>query len=271
MKTSANQMNEYETRQLKRLRKWQKQGPDWGTRILAKPAGVAGKVVQKIVPLAALKAALNTFNGVAERFSSETALLKRAGVNDLAALRTQSLERCDSLAKGEMRRAMGIGGVGGAAFGVFGAVGLVGDVPTLLTLTMRTIHRIGLCYGEDIGRDFVIGVFALASANTREEKSEAIAALRSDIEGLQQSAARDGLERAAERQLAKDAAVFSLQTLSQRLGVQLGKRKAASAVPILGAVVGGAVNAWYLHDVAQVAQYVFQERWLLEKHPGLPL
>ena len=108
-------MNEYESRQLKRLRKWQSQGPDWGTRLLAKPAGVAGKVVQKIVPLGALKAALNAFNGVAERFSSEGALLKRAGVSDLSALRAQSLEVCDGLAKGEMRRAMGIGGVGGAA------------------------------------------------------------------------------------------------------------------------------------------------------------
>jgi len=264
-------MNEYESRQLKRLRKWQGQGPDWGTRILAKPAGMAGKVVQKVVPISALKAALNAFNSVAEKLSTESALLKRAGVSDLQALRTQPLEICDRLAKGEMRRAMGMGGAGGAAFGVFGAVGLVADVPTLLTLTMRTIQRIGLCYGEDISREMVVGVFALASANTREEKMEAIVALSRNIEGLQQAAARDGLERAAERQLAKDAAVFSLNTLSQRIGVQLGKRKAVGMVPILGAVVGGAVNAWYLHDVAQVAQYIFQERWLLEKYPKLSI
>lgn len=263
-------MNEYESRQLKKLRKWQNQGPDWGTRLLAKPAGVAGKIVQKIVPMVALKAALNAFNGVAERFSSEGAILKRAGVSHLAAVRELPLERCDRLALSEARRAMGMGGAGGAAFGMFGAPGLVADVPTLLTLAMRTIHRIGLCYGEDISKEFAMGVFALASANTREEKSETIAGLRGDFTGLQQSAARDGLERAAERQMAKDAAVFSLNTLSQRLGIQLGQRKAAGMIPVLGAVVGGAVNAWYLHDVAQVAQYVFQERWLLEKHPNLP-
>ncbi|PTU31203.1 EcsC family protein [Stenotrophobium rhamnosiphilum] len=270
MNERTAKMNEYEARQLKKLRKWQSQGPDWGTRLLAKPAGVAGKVVQKVIPISALKLALNSFNGLAERLSSETALLKRAGVSDLAGLRVQSLEKCDLLAKSETRRAMGMGGVGGAAFGVFGAAGLVADVPTLLTLAMRTVHRIGLCYGEDISREFAIGVFALASANTREEKTDAITALRNDVEGLGPSAARDGLERAAERQLAKDAAVFSLNTLSQRIGLQLGKRKAAGMVPVLGAVVGGAVNAWYLHDVAQVAQYVFQERWLLEKHADLP-
>lgn len=264
-------MNDYESRQLKRLRKWQAQGPDWGTRLLAKPAGVAGKVVQKVVPLAALKAALHAFNSVAKRLSDEKSVLKRARVGSLAELRGQSLEQCDLLARGELRRAMGIGGAGGAAFGVFGAAGLMADVPTLLTLTMRTIHRIGLCYGEDIDRDFAIGVFALVSANTREEKMEAIAALQSDLQGLQRAAARDGLERAAERQLAKDAAVFSLNTVAQRIGVQMGKRKTLSVVPVLGAVVGGAVNAWYLRDVAQVAQYIFQERWLLEKYPKLSI
>lgn len=264
-------MNDYESRQLKRLRKWQQQGPDWGTRLLAKPTGVAGKVVQKVVPMSALKAALNAFNGMAERLSGENSILRRAGVESLAAVRAQSMEQCDVLARGELRRAMGIGGAGGAAFGVFGAAGLVADVPTLLTLTMRTIHRIGLCYGEDIDREFAIGVFALVSANTREEKMEAIAALRRDVEGLQKAAARDGLERAAERQLAKDAAVFSLNTVAQRIGVQMGKRKAAGVVPVLGAVVGGAVNAWYLRDVAQVAQYIFQERWLLEKYPKLSI
>lgn len=262
---------DYERRQLQRLRQWQAEGPDWGTRLLARPTGIAGKVVQTVVPVSALKAALHAVNGVAERLSSERALLQHAGVDSLAALRAQPLAACDALVRREARRAMGLGGVGGAAFGVFGAAGLVADVPTLLTLALRTIHRIGLCYGEDIDREMALGIFALASANTAEEKSEAIAALRADIAGLQEAAARDGLERAAERQLAKDAAVFSLNTLAQRIGVQLGKRKAAGVLPVIGAVVGGAVNAWYLRDVARVAQYLFQERWLLAKYPELQI
>lgn len=261
--------NDYEQRQLQRLRQWQKEGPDWGTRLLARPTGFAGKVVQAVVPISALKAGLNAFSNVAERLSTERSVLRRAGVADLAALRAQPLAACDALARGEMRRAMGIGGAGGAAFGVFGAAGLVADVPTLLTLTLRTIHRIGLCYGEDVSRELAIGIFALASANTLEEKTDAIAALRSDLTGLHEAAARDGLERAAERQLAKDAAVFSLNTLAQRIGVQMGKRKAAGILPVVGAVVGGAVNAWYLRDVAQVARFMFQERWLLQKYPDL--
>lgn len=272
MLTAMNpSLNDYERQKLRQLRRWQDEGPDWGTRLLARPTGLAGKVVQTVVPVSALKAALHAFNGFAERLSDERSVLRRAGVDDLVALRTQPLAACDALARGETRRAMGYGGAGGAVFGVFGAAGLVADVPTLLTLALRTVHRIGLCYGEDISREMALGVFALASANTREEKAEALAALRADVMVLQEAAARDGLERAAERQLAKDAAVFSLNTLAQRIGVQLGKRKAAGALPVLGAVVGGAVNAWYLRDVAQVARYLFQERWLLERYPGLEL
>ena len=47
------------------------------------------------------------------------------------------------------------------------------------------------------------------------------------------------------------------------------KRKAAGSIPIVGAAVGAAVNAWYLNDVAQAARFTFQERWLRERYPQL--
>lgn len=262
-------MNGYEQQQLKRLRRWQAQKPDWGTRLLAKPTGVAGKVVQKLVPVSAIQAALKGFNNVAMKLSSERALLQAAGVDEIKQLRNQPLEGCDRLALREQRQAMAMAGASGAVFGVAGAAGLVADVPTLLTLVMRTIHRTGLCYGEQPARELIIGIFALASANSADEKATALAALDSELAGMDHAAARDGLERAAEREMAKEAAVFSLTTLAQRVGVNLGQRKAAGSVPVLGAVIGSAVNAWYVRDVAQIAQRVFQERWLNAKYPDL--
>lgn len=265
-------MNDYEQQQLKQLRRWQAQKPDWGTRLLAKPTGVASKVVQKLVPVSAIQAALKGMNNVALKLSSEDSLVIAAGVDEIKQLRKQPMETCDRLALREQRRAMAMAGAGGAVFGVFGAAGLAADVPTLLTLVMRTIHRTGLCYGEQAERALVIGIFALASANSAEEKAAALAALDSEMDemdAVDHAAARDGLERAAERELAKEAAVFSLQTLAQRVGVNLGKRKIAGSLPVLGAVVGSAVNAWYVRDVAQIAQRVFQERWLRARYPEL--
>ncbi len=260
-------LTDYEARQLKLIRDWQAESPGWGTRLLAKPGSKIASAVQALVPEDALRAALDGMNRMAEKLSDGRSILKRAGVSSLDELRNSSLNTCDDLMRSEQRRAMAMGGVGGAAFGIAGAAGMIADVPALIALALRTIHRVGLCYGEDLGqpryRQLAIGVFALVSANSLEEKQLAVSALRDFGAGsLDASAWRDGVERAAEREFAKEAAVFSLHNLASKLGINLGKRKAVGVVPLLGAIVGGSVNAWYLYDVAQVSRYVFQERWL---------
>lgn len=266
-------MNPYEQQQFDRLRRWQAEGPGWGTRLMAKPGGRIAKAVQTVVPDSALKAALEGANALADRLANERSILKHAGVNAIAELRTQPLEICDGLVKTERRRAMAMAAGGGAVFGFAGLWGLAADVPTLLTLALRSIHRIGLCYGEDALADerrrLALSVFALASANSAEEKQSALAALRT-ADGAESVALREGLERTAEREIAKNAAVLSMQTLASRIGINLGQRKAAGAVPVLGMVIGAGVNAGYVHDVATAAQFVFQERWLNAKYPTQP-
>lgn len=265
-------LNPYEQQQFDRLRRWQAEAPGWGARLMAKPGGQIAKAVQTFVPDAALKAALEGANALADKLASERSILKRAKLQSLNELRMQPLETCDGLAKSERRRAMAMAAGGGALFGFAGVFGLAADVPTLLTLALRAIHRTGLCYGEDALMDarrrMALGVFALASANSAEEKQSALTALHSPA-GADAMALREGLERAAERELAKEAATFSLQTLASRIGVNLGRRKAAGAVPVLGMAIGAVVNAGYLNDVAQAAQFVFQERWLKAKYPEL--
>ncbi|MGH8454052.1 MAG: EcsC family protein [Nevskiales bacterium] len=253
----------YEQRQLERLREWQAQPPGWLTRRFAQAAGPASHLAQRLVPVSALKFALNGATTLAARLTSTEVVLRDAGVAALAELQTAELSRCDALAERIRRQAVGLSAAGGALAGVAGAPGLVLDVPALLTLSLHTIQRTGLCYGYDsldqTEQPYAIGVFALASANTLEEKRVALEALRRSDEP-DESAFRDGLERAAQRELSKSAAVFSLQNLARQLGLNLTRRKTASAVPLLGAVVGGAVNAWYLHDLAQTARYAFHAR-----------
>lgn len=266
-------MTPYETQQFASIGRWQAEPPGWGSRLLARPGSRIAQAVQSLVPVEALKAALLGVNHLAQRLSDEQALIKRARVSTLADLHEGPLETCDRLMRIEQRWAAGMGGAGGAAFGVAGAAGMVADVPALLTLALRTIHRVGLCYGDDPldgeRSRLAIAVFALASANSLEEKSTAVRAIRDYGRGVLDAALRDGIERVAEREIAKEAAVFSLQNLAHRLGINLGQRKAAGMVPVLGAVIGASVNAWYLYDVAQVSRYVFQERWLRRRYPDL--
>lgn len=258
----------YEQKALRELRTWQAEAPSWGTQLLAKPGSKVAQVMQVLVPPNALRAALEGSDRLGRRFSDRKSILKRSGVESLEDIRGRSLEDNDQLAKSVTRRALALGGASGAVFGIAGAFGLAADIPTLLTLAFRTIHRVGLCYGEEPSdsdaRGLGIGIFALVSANSMEEKQFALQALQSGAGVLGEAAWRDGIERVTERELAKEATVYSLQNLARAIGVNLGQRKAAGAIPVLGAAVGATVNAWYLNDVARTARYVFHERWLGE-------
>ncbi len=266
-------MTPYEQKALKKLQRWQAQEPGWGTRLLAKPGSQVAKLVQVVVPVSALRAALEGADAVGRRLVDERSLLKSARVESLDELRAQPLEICDGLADTVTRRGALLGGATGAVSGIAGAAGMVADVPALLTLAMRTIHRIGLCYGErpatESERQLSLGVFAVVSANSLAEKRDALGALHGAADANEDMAWREGIERVAERQFAKDAAIYSLNNLAKSMGRNLARRKIAGSLPIIGMLVGGAVNAWYLADVAQAARHVFQERWLREKYPAL--
>lgn len=258
---------DYEQTQLQALRRWQAEPPPPAARLMSRAAGPASRAVQKAIPTQALSAALAGVQKSAMRLNGHKSILKKAGVANIEALRDAPLQTCDELSKAVRHRAMAMGGGAGALFGVAGTAGLVADVPTLLVLAFRTIHRVGLCYGEVLagegGRPLLTAIFALASANTVEEKQLALSALqRPELIDQSGMAWREGMERAAERELAKDAAMFSLNNLAQQLGRHLGWRKAAGAMPVVGALIGGSVNAWYLYDLANVTRYCFQERWL---------
>ncbi len=269
---SSDGLDAYEQERLDEIRRWRTAPPDWGTRLMAKPGHVAAVAAQHLVPVSALRHSLRLLDRAAGRVSGARDVLRWGGVGTLSELGALPLREADRLARKVERRAMVLGGTGGAAFGLGGAAGMLADIPALLTLALRTIHRTAYCYGEDWqrreDRGLSIGVFALASANSLDEKQAAWAALQGGYE-LLDAAWRDGVERVAERELAKDAAQFSLQALAGRMGAHLGVRKAKGVVPVIGAVVGGAVNAGYINDIARVARYVLQERWLRRRHPTL--
>lgn len=261
-------MNRYERERYEELHAWQEEPPPPVARLMGRAAGPASRAVQAMLPEEALQMVMDAAFSLSVRMDGEARLARRAGVAEITDLRESALADCDRLARHAQRRAALAGAGTGAAFGMAGAAGLVADVPTLAVLALRTIRRIGLCYGERLdgtsGRRLSMAIFALASANSVEEKQQALRVLGTAEQDDESSNAawRDGLERAAERELAKDAATASLSNLAAQLTRHLGWRKASAAVPVIGAVIGGSVNAWYLHDVARVARYCFQHRWL---------
>lgn len=262
-------LNEYEHRQLELIRAWRVQSPGLATRTIGKASGPLAEAAEKVIPSLALRIGLDATHAAAVRLSDRKSILRRGGVAAIEDLRGVDLEVCDRLAEQTGRYATLAAGGSGALFGIAGGLGMVADLPALLTITFRTIHRIALCYGEDLTpperRSLPVAVFALASANSMQEKQDALHA----IDGVGVGAGDAGVEgvgRAAQRELAKDGVTFSLNNLGKTLARNLGWRKAGESLPLVGAFVGGSVNAWYLHDLARASRHTFQLRWLRHKY-----
>jgi hypothetical protein len=72
--------------------------------------------------------------------------------------------------------------------------------------------------------------------------------------------------KAARERLSKEAAIIGIRNLAKQLGINLTKRKALAAIPVIGATIGGTVNGWYLKEVGWAARRAFQERWLIDNN-----
>lgn len=216
-----------------------------------------------VIPVNLLQQALQQGSRSSSRLAQRDRMLHQAGVDSVTELLQRPLPDCDLQWRRQRRWAMGLAGGSGAVSGVAGAAGLALDIPALILQSLAGIHRSGLCYGYDCvdeaASGFALGVFALASANTLEEKQAAWQAL-AVLHSLEAEALRDGLEAAVARQLGKGSVANGMQNLARQLAVNLGRRKAAAVVPVLGAVIGGSINAWVMHDLMRVARHAFIAR-----------
>ena len=123
-----------------------------------------------------------------------------------------------------------------------------------------------MCYGYECktpaDEQFACEILSASGANSIKEKLAALTALTAIKTILVKQTWKAMAAKAAQSQLSKEAAVITLRNLAKQLGVNITKRKALAAIPAIGALVGGSVNAWYLKDVGWAARRTFQQRWL---------
>jgi hypothetical protein len=262
-------LSEYEREQLEAVRAWKAEPPSITSRALVKLLSPAVYLVDRMIPIEAIEAVLESARKAGLKLADVDAVLRAGGVREIGELRTLELQKCDQLARSVQRWAVGLAAGEGAATGAAGLIGIAVDIPTALTLAFRTIYKIGLCYGYtpgDSDTEFVHGVLGASGANTMQEKLAALACLQAIRATLHQQTWRMMANRAAEHAFSREGAILAVRALARQLGVNLTKRKALQAIPVMGALVGGSVNAWYVRDVATSARRAYQERWLLENH-----
>ncbi len=263
-----NNLSKYEKGQLKAIEKWKKEEPGVISNAFGFTVEPLIWMVNKVVPPSAVKGALDFSNFMAQWLTDTADIIRDGGVSSLSELQNNNLQLCDKLADEVHNWAIGFAVVQGAGTGVFGITGMAVDVPSVITLALRTIHKTGACYGyectDEIDKKFVLGIMSAAGANSIKEKAGALATLKSIEVALAKVAWKRMTLKAAERQIGREAAILGIKSLAKQIGINITKRKALGAIPVIGSIIGGSVNGWYIKEVGWAARRSFQERWLLE-------
>jgi hypothetical protein len=259
-------LSQYERQQVQAIELWNKEEPSVVSKTLGLMVEPMAWLIQKLVPQSAIMGALSLADAAAVWMTDTDDILRDAHVGRIEDLVGKELKLSDDMADEVHNWAIGLAVAEGTGTGVFGVFGAPIDIPAIITLALRTIHKIGTCYGYECktpeDAQFAYGIMSASGANSIEEKLAALTALTAIETMLLKQTWKAMAEKAAQSQFSKEAAVIALRNLAKQLGVNITKRKALAAIPAIGALVGGSVNGWYIKDVGWAARRAFQQRWL---------
>ena len=242
--------SDYERDQIREIAEWKGRAPSKAALWLGRAAAPLDKAIRSALTEETVENALTEANRLAG---------KMIGEDDPAPV--ENLEAADQNALTSRNWAVGYAAAGGAGAGAAGIAGLVIDIPFTVTMALRAIRRIGADYGyrDEAESEFAMRVLAIAAANSPADKDAAIAFIESEAEGGTDT-------RAASRAtVAKEGAIFATRSIAASLARNLAGRKAAQAIPVVGAAIGAAASAAFLDDVCTAARRLYQERFLRER------
>lgn len=240
------ELTEYEKEQILQIGAWKSEPPNPLAELWKMVTLPAAKLVERVIPDSLVRAAIDRSYDAAELTAGRKDVRKRAGVRSLPELRLKPLEECDALAKQVGTAAQAMAATAGAATGAGGPLTTLADVPLLFTLALRTILKIGHCYGYPLDkqkdRPFVVGVLITAISGSLEIRRQRLGQIR-DLEDLL-------IEETQEEILTEEALTFLFQL------------EEFEEVPGAGAISGALLNLAFMHRVDVTARRIFQERWL---------
>ena len=242
--------SDYERDQIRQIAEWKGTEPGQIARWMGTLAGPVDKAIRAALSEEKVENALAEANRLAGKMLAER-------YDDAPA----DLETADATALESRNWAVGYAAAGGASAGAAGLAGLVVDIPFTITMALRASRRIGADYGYRDAEegDFAVRVLAVAAANSAREKEHAIAVIEKEAEP---SAQNVGASRGA---VGKEGAIFATRSIAAAVAKNLVGRKAAQAIPIVGAAIGAAASMSFLDDVCTAARHLYQERFLRDR------
>jgi len=266
MEADFNPLSFYEQEQLVLIEQWKKESPGMANHLTSTVLKPVTWIAEKIIPQSAIKGALDFANLVGKLLADESDLKRDACVRSISELKQKDLALSDRLANKVHNWGIGMAGGEGGLTGAAGAIGIAADVPAIITLALRTIHKIGLCYGYEAktkgDQEFIFGIMSASGANSIQEKQAALALLRK----IQIHVMNNTFDQLVKEQFGGQTTLITTKVLANQLGINLTKRKALQVIPALGALVGASVNGWYIKEVGWAARRSYQEKWLIDNH-----
>ncbi|MEJ6013412.1 EcsC family protein [Corynebacterium sp. H127] len=152
--------------------------------------------------------------------------------------------------------------VSGGTTAAAAAGAVAADTMTVLAGMGRIVASVGAHYGYDVKEPteaaFAAGVLSYSTASGSAEKAASLAALSRLTQQM--------MRRSTWEQLSNNLMVNVLKQVYKMLGMNLTKRKLGQAVPVLGVLINGGMNAKMAQDTFDRAHIAYRLRFLTEKY-----
>jgi hypothetical protein len=250
MTAAVSKLTPYESAQVQQIAAWKSTPPNPFSELFKEITVRVADLVEKLTPDKWVVTAIEKAYNASQMLAGQEDIQRQAGVKQLGELRNRPLEECDRLALQVSAASLTWATIEGAATGAGGVLTTLIDIPLLFVLSLRTILRIGHCYGYTLDhphdRSVVLGILIAATSGSLATKRKRLDQLR-EIKHLL-------VEETQEEILADEALsiLFQLEIFE--------------AVPAIGLISGAALNLAFIRRIDITARRVFQERWLEDNH-----
>ena len=257
----------YEQKQIEAIADWRTREPGLLTTFGAKLLTPVKALGDRLMPAAIVDQALALCEKFAAYRQTDWEKLKpEARVEKPADLQQACLETCDRLAQQVEDQALVLASAEGGIAGVFEEVGELTEIPLSIVLAVRTIHKIGLCYGyASSGQHeqlFAWSILAVSTAQTPQERRQAFSAFYH----CQQQLYRQAFDQILEETLETGAFDALRQAVFRQAIAYLAEDLSGDDIPVVGILLGAAANRSFLAGIGESARRAFQLRWLLANH-----
>jgi len=269
-KVTERAAKKYEARQVRRIHRWQRRRPGRIARTIEFLVSPIVYLFRRIIPHSTVENILHGNLSVARRWAREGLTLRSLGVAHHNELSEAELLHSDRTVRRIHGRAVWMAASVGFVAGVFGIFALPVGMAAILNIALRTIHRIGLCYGypaeSEAERLFVYYTLSLAGNRRPEDKAVSIQAMRELLAAIAAKPPEpDQPHGPLDDTLRHKAFTIAHHDFSREITKQLVEVRILTSIPGIGGLVSLIVDTRYMRSVGWAARHAYQLRWLEER------